>query len=143
MLSVAQNRIIVRASAAYDLIVTWPFMTPPTFHWNMTAIASLASSIGLTQGFPPFDAVHVLFANLMASLVVVWSVLRWRSPTRQLGLYDASARALFAIWQLVAVAGGANPIILAFTAVELLFLILQVLPVAPAADQRRQTIRPQ
>jgi hypothetical protein len=67
----------------------------------------------------------MLLANLLGSVVVVWSLARIVAPTVLLGRLDGVARFLFAAWQIYAVAHGANAIVLGFTAFELLFGVLQ------------------
>ena len=42
MLSENRYLSIVRASAAYDLLVTWPFATPWTFVWLYSQLAGVA-----------------------------------------------------------------------------------------------------
>lgn len=120
---------IVRGSAWYDLLITWPFALPWTFAWLYGQLALAASALGLPGTMPPLDATHMLFANLLGSVVVVWSLARILSPSVQLGRLDALARFLFAAWQIFAVLSGANVVILAFTVFELLFGVLQLLPV--------------
>ncbi len=83
----------VRASAAYDLIATAAFATPWTF-------LLVHQALGRFTPLPPFEPLHVLFANMLGSIVVVWSVLRLRHPEPIYGLYDAVARLLFFSWQL-------------------------------------------
>jgi uncharacterized membrane protein len=73
--------------------------------------------------------IGMLFANLLGSVVVVWSLWRLAQPSRQAGLYDALARTLFATWQLYAVAHGASVLILGFTVFEALFAVAQVWPI--------------
>jgi hypothetical protein len=84
---------IVRASAIYDLLVTAPFATPWTFDLVHKLLGQLAP-------VAPFGPVHVLFANLLGSIVVVWSLLRIRDPQPIYGLYDSLGRALFFTWQV-------------------------------------------
>ncbi|WP_230427142.1 hypothetical protein [Collimonas humicola] len=72
-------------------------------------------------------------ANLLGSVVTIWALLRIRDPQLQFGRYDAAARFLFAVWQIYAVVHGASVIILAFTAMEIVFGILQSMPVRAAA----------
>ena len=119
---------IVRASALYDLIVTAPFVTP----WTLTIVLGLVHDVHLHLGLPgivpTFGPTHLLFAGLMGSVVVVWSLARLRLNVPILGRYDAAARFLFAAWQFFAVATGATPLILIFTAFEVVFGLLQVLP---------------
>lgn len=131
---------VVRASAWYDLIVTIGFATP----WTFAAIHALLSTVaqGLPGTMPPFDAVHMLMANLLGSVVTVWAILRIRDPQIRYGRYDAAARFLFAAWQIYAVMHGASVIVLGFTAVEIAFGIVQALPVAgETAREGRAPIR--
>lgn len=71
----------------------------------------------------------MLLANLLGSVVVVWSFWRLNNPSRRAGVYDAIARALFAVWQLYAISQGATLLILAFTLMEIIFGIAQLIPV--------------
>jgi len=119
---------IVRVSAAYDLIVTAPFMTPWTLTFVLGLIDELSLRLGLASGVPVFGPTHTLFAGLMGSVVVIWSLARLHLRLPILGRYDAAARFLFAAWQIYAVANGATPIILVFTAFEFAFGVLQALP---------------
>ena len=129
---------IVRASAWYDLLVTWPFATPWSFVWLYGNLATLAQTLGLPGTVHPLDATHILFANLLGSVVVVWSLARILSPSLVLGRLDAVARLLFAAWQVHAFLAGANAIVLGFTVFEILFGVLQLLPVEKpsTADQK-------
>lgn len=131
MLSADQNRAIVRASAIYDLIATIGFATPWTAQPTLDLIFSISRSFGLPANVVPFDPLHMLFVNLMGSVVVVWSLVRMTNPTQTLGRFDALARALFTVWQLWAVMRGGPLVILAFTALEIGFGIAQLLPVRP------------
>jgi hypothetical protein len=129
MIDQTQYRNIVRASAWYDLVVTIGFATP----WSFAAVH--ASLLWLTQrwqlagALPPFEPAHMLMANLLGSIVTVWAILRIRDPQQQFGRYDAMARFLFAAWQCYAVAHGASVIILGFTAMEIVFGVLQCMRV--------------
>lgn len=116
---------IVRASGWYDLVVTWPFALPWTFVWLHAQLGAVALALGLPGTLPPLDAMHVLLANLLGSVVVVWSVARIVAPSLLLGRLDGMARFLFAAWQVYAVAQGASGIVLGFTLFELLFGVLQ------------------
>ena len=127
MIDSSKYRSIVRASAGYDLFATAAFATPWTFA-ALHSVLALAAQ-GLAGSFPAFDPTHVLMANLLGSIVVIWAVLRLRDPQQQYGRYDAVGRFLFAAWQIYAVMHGASVIILGFTVLELTFGILQSLPV--------------
>ncbi len=127
MIRPTQYRRIIKASAWYDLIATIGFATPWTFaaiHIMMTIAAQ-----GLPGTFPQFEPAHVLMANLLGSIVTVWAILRIRDPQRQFGRYDAAGRFLFAAWQIYAVMHGASMVILGFTVIEILFGVIQSLPI--------------
>jgi len=130
---------IVRASAWYDLLVTWPFATPWTFVWLYGQLAMLAQTLGLPGTLHPLDATHILLANLLGSVVVVWSLARILSPTIQLGRLDGVARALFALWQIYAFWSGGSAIVLGFTLFEVAFAVLQFWPVAHTAKTTEST----
>ena len=132
MIQASQYRSIVQASAWYDLVVTIGFVTPWTFAAIHTMLTLAAQ--GLPGTFPPFETVHVLMANLLGSIVTIWAILRIRDPQRQFGRYDAAARFLFAAWQMYAVAQGASVIILGFTVGEILFGVVQSLPVTTGSN---------
>lgn len=127
---------LVRVSAAYDLIVTAPFMTPWTLTFVLGLINDLGTWLGFAGGVPVFEPTHMLFAGLMGSVVVIWSLARIRLQLPILGRYDAAARFLFAAWQIFAVANGATPIILVFTAFEFVFGVLQSLPYRAEPESR-------
>ena len=120
---------IVRASAWYDLIITSAFATPWTFIFVYGAMQSTASSLGLHGAMPDLGVTDILFANLLGTVVIVWSVVRLSAPLVRYGKFDAAGRAFFALWQIYAVYSGASTILLAFTFFEILFGVLQALPV--------------
>ena len=125
MLSLPRYLTLVKTSAWYDLLVTWPFATPWTFVWLYAQLGSTALALGLPGVMHPLDATHVLLANLLGSVVVVWSLARLLAPSLMLGRLDGTARILFAAWQIHAFLSGASAIVLAFTAFELLFGVAQ------------------
>lgn len=143
MISAKNNLGIVRASAFYDLIMTAGFMTPWTAAWVFSAYAALSDALALGRPVPVLDVSGMLFANLLGSVVVVWSLWRLTQPSRSVGVYDALARTLFATWQIYAVAQGASFLILGFTIFEVVFAIAQVLPVSrsrPIATRANWTL---
>lgn len=83
---------LVRGSAIYDLVVTAPFATPWTLGLTL-------QTLGQISPLAHFEPAHSLFANLLGSIVVVWSLLRINRPEPIFGLYDTLARALFSLWQ--------------------------------------------
>jgi hypothetical protein len=84
---------------------------------------------------PVFEPTHLLAGNLMGSVVVVWSLARLHLGLPILGRYDAVARALFATWQIYAVATGASPLLLVLTVFEVGFGIAQALPLVAKTEQ--------
>jgi hypothetical protein len=128
MIHPTQYRRIVQASAWYDLVVTIGFATPWTFAAIHTML--LIAAQGLPGGLPHFEPSHVLMANLLGSIVTIWAILRIRDPQLQFGRYDAIGRFLFAAWQIYAVIHGVSMLILGFTLFEILFGVIQSLPVA-------------
>lgn len=120
---------LIRASAWYDIVATAAFATPWTFavlhqQMNATALALGASPL------PAFEPVHMLFANLLGSVVMVWSAVRlWRTQASH-GLFDGIARVLFALWQGFALLKGASILIWPFLIAELGFGVAQLAPIA-------------
>lgn len=113
---------VVFVSALYDLLVTWPFATP----WSARALTDLLRSahegFQLPGASPSLlDPTALLFANLLGSIVVVWSVVRLARPTLALGLADTAGRALFATWMLYALTHGGSPVLVPFLVAEVLF----------------------
>ena len=122
-------RQLVRASGWYDLIVTAAFVTP----WSFAALHGLLSALAQTWNvpgdLPPFEPMHMLMANLLGSIVCVWSVLRIRDPQQIFGRYDAAGRLLFAAWQAYALMQGASQLLVGFLILELMWAVLQLWPI--------------
>jgi len=130
----SQFRRVVRASAAYDLVVTAPFATPWSFAIAFAHLGRVNEALG-GGPLPAFEPMQMLFALLMGSVVLVWSVLRLRGPTQQYGRYDAVARALFSLWMVWAWALTGAPVLLLFILPEAAWAVAQAWPV-------RRTIQP-
>ena len=86
-------------------------------------------ALDLPGELPVFAPMHMLMANLLGSIVCVWSVLRIRDPQQVYGRYDAAGRFLFAAWQLNALLQGGSSLLVVFLVFELAWGIVQVLPV--------------
>jgi len=129
MWTTAQYRRLVQGSAWYDLLVTMAFVTPWSFAALHGVLTALSQALSLPGELPPFEPVHMLMANLLGSIVCVWSVLRIRDPQQVFGRYDAVARFLFSAWQAYALIQGASSILVVFLVFELAWGIAQVLPV--------------
>lgn len=137
MLTLSRYLTIVRASAWYDLLVTWPFALPWTFAWLYAQLTALAVALQLPGVMHPLDATHMLLANLLGSVVVVWSLARILAPTLRMGRLDGLARMLFAIWQVYAFTQGGSTVVLGFTVFELLFGVAQWWPVAQSTTSSK------
>ncbi len=126
--SPAAFRRVVWASALYDLLVTAPFATP----WSLALAWEQLGAVNLALGgpaLPGFAPVQALFALLMGSIVMVWSVLRLRSPEARFGRFDAAGRLLFSLWMAWALAQGGLPLLGLFLVPELAWAVLQAWPV--------------
>lgn len=103
-------RRTVRASALYDLIVTAAFALPFTAPALFDLLGLLHVSVGGAGEVPSAHSVFtVMFANLMGSLVVVWSIYRLTRPTREAGIADTAGRVLFSLGMIAALLRGASP----------------------------------
>jgi hypothetical protein len=84
----------------------------------------------------------MLFACLMGSVVLVWSVLRLRMRDARLGRYDGAARFLFALWMGWTLSATGAPLLWLFVVPEFAWGVAQWLPVArPAAQDCSSTAR--
>lgn len=141
MLNLAQYRAIVRASAYYDLIVTAAFATPWSFALAHTQLSRLNQWLGGTA-LPEFTPFHLLFACLMGSVVLVWSLLRLLHPQSHHGRYDGSARLLFSTWMLWALQATGAPLLWLFIVPELAWGVAQWLPYQRAGQQADAPVTP-
>lgn len=128
MPTLATFRRIVRASAIYDLVLTAPFATPWTLALMLAHLSATNQQLGGAP-LPAFAPFHVLFACLMGSIVLVWSVLRIADPQPRFGRYDAAGRLLFSSWMAWALAVTGEPLIWLFLLPEAAWCAVQCLPV--------------
>ncbi|MGY5104111.1 hypothetical protein [Streptomyces sp. 900105245] len=133
---------LVRTSGWYDLVVTAGFATP----WTYALVHRLLSAAGDAAGLgtmPALTPMQTLYANLMGSVVVVWSLLRVLRPVPEHGLLDGMARVLFSLWQAYALAHGGPAVLWPFLVVEMSFGAAQLLPWAWAirATAGRKSVR--
>ncbi|HCN47415.1 MAG TPA: hypothetical protein DIT18_18570 [Pseudomonas sp.] len=135
MWSQSGYRGLVRASGWYDLLVAAAFVTPWSLMLLHGMLRQLSAQWGLAGDLPEFAPLHGLMANLMGSIVCVWSVLRIRDPQLQFGRYDAVGRLLFATWQGYALMQGATQLLWGTLVMEVLWAILQLWPMQQA-DQK-------
>lgn len=135
--AVATALRIVRASAAYDLVVTIGFALPWLAAATFATLADVHRKLGLTGSLPDADdPFTVLFAGLMGGLVLVWSVVRVVRPSLFVGAADTAARGLFCLGMVVALAEGASTVIVGFLVPEVLWGVVQGGAVAVALRRR-------
>lgn len=127
--STAAFRKIVLTSAAYDLLVTAPFATPWSFAYAYGQLDAINRALG-GSALPAFAPFHVLFACLLGSVVVMWSVLRLSDPQRRFGRFDGMARLLFSTWMIWALVVTGEPLLWLFIVPEMMFCVAQWLPVS-------------
>jgi len=120
---------IVRASAWYDIALTFAFVTPWTFAILVGVLTQLHNGLGLSGQVPVAGVYETLFANFFGTVVIIWSVVRLRMTSVFLGRMDGTGRLLFAAWQVNAILAGASSLILVFLVFEVVMGILQWLPI--------------
>jgi hypothetical protein len=135
ILSAIAFRRIVFGSALYDLLVTAPFATPWTFALTHGQLSAINRGLG-GEALPPFAPFHVLFACLLGSVVLVWSVLRLTDPQRRFGRYDGVARMLFSAWMAWALTQTGAPLLWLFIVPEFAWGVVQWLPAEAARAER-------
>lgn len=127
---------LVRASAAYDLLLTAPFATPWTFAIAHGHLSALNQALGGAP-LPEFGVMHMLFAGLLGSIVVVWSWLRLRDPLPRYATYDGTARFLFSAWfaWTLALGQGSLPLVWLFIVPEFAWGVVQWYAVPPLSKK--------
>ena len=122
---------VVRASALYDIVVTVALVMPWTQALAHGAMSGLNEALGGAP-LPPFAPFHMFIAGLLGSVVTVWSVLRLRRPSLELGRYDGMARFLFSAWMAYTLAQGGAPLLWLLLAPEAAWGVVQWWPVRPS-----------
>ncbi|MBV6324718.1 hypothetical protein [Duganella violaceipulchra] len=135
MLASSTFRKIVLGSAIYDLIVTAPFATPWSFAYARTQLDDINRLLG-GAALPAFEPFHVLFACLLGSVVLVWSLLRISDPQQRFGRFDGLARLLFSTWMTWTLAVTGAPLLWLFIVPEMAFCVAQWLPVRSPPESR-------
>lgn len=128
MLSQPTFHRIFRASAFYDLVVSAPFALAPGVWAIWAGLNALTNAMGL-QPLPPLDSHGMMFANFFGSIVTLWSLLRLKLNADWLARWDAMGRVSFSVAMMVALTHGASPVLWPMLVLEILWGILQLLPV--------------
>jgi hypothetical protein len=104
-----------RWGAMYDLVASIAFVTPWTASWMLNLIGSSVSGTS-----------SLMLATLFGTVVVMWSVVRWRRPEPLLIGADTVGRALFSIWFGWALWQGATPVLVLFLVLEVFWGVAQL-----------------
>ncbi|MFS8098583.1 hypothetical protein LFM09_15740 [Lentzea alba] len=104
-----------KAGAMYDLVASIAFVTPWTASWMFNLI-----------GAPVSGTPSLMVATLFGTVVVMWSVVRWRRPEPLLIAVDTVGRALFSVWFAWALWQGATPVLAGFLVLELFWGVAQL-----------------
>ena len=91
---------VVRVSAIYDVLMTFPFAFPVLAAWSINLLTEMHTQYSFSGSIPIFLPMHLFFVNLMGSVVLVWSAIRIYTAEPILGLYDSFARFLFSFAML-------------------------------------------
>jgi hypothetical protein len=135
MLAPSTFRKIVLGSAIYDLLVTAPFATPWSFAYAHAQLDSINQQLG-GAALPAFAPFHMLFACLLGSVVLVWSLLRVSDPQQRFGRFDGVARLLFSTWMIWTLVVTGAPLLWLFIVPELAWGVAQWLPVRSPPGSR-------
>ncbi len=118
---------LVRASALYDVILSFAFALPVVAGLKIDLLHRIHDSMQLNGSFPSFEPLHLLFVNFFGMVVMVWSVLRLYNPIPLYGLADGIGRLLFTVAMLNALfVFGASQIIWLFWVPELAWGLAQI-----------------
>lgn len=79
----------------------------------------------INSRLPKFDAVSLMFVNIMGVLGVIWALARIGSPNDDLSRLDAMGRIIVAALIIHAITWGATPLLWVFVGTELIGSALQ------------------
>lgn len=114
-----QDLRIVRGFGVYHALAIVPFAVPIVSNFVWKSLGSIHNGLGLSGVWPAASATQMLFVNLFGTLAFVWSLLRIRQPTRQLGRYEGWAMLAFSAIVIYHVINGASPLWLIIPLVDL------------------------
>jgi len=89
------------AGGIYDILILLPFAIPGVVELIFTFINKIHDNFALTGTLPEFTPFHFMFVNIMATITIVWAVIRIRSPIHLYACYDTVARILIAVNMLI------------------------------------------
>ncbi len=116
------------ASAIYDYIAVGIFAFPVIAAWHLGVnLQGIHQALEFTGGYPAFDPLHLLFANLFGGFAIMWSTLRIVKKLPVFGLCDGLLRVYYATLMLLyVVVWKTSAILSVFIAVELFWGVWQL-----------------
>ena len=111
-----------------------PFALPTVSYWVIGLIYRADQMMEINSYIPRFDAVSLMFVNIMGILGVIWALARIGSPNEDLARLDALGRIIVAALIIHAITWGATPILWGFVATELIGSALQFRRRASSGD---------
>ena len=127
------------AGGLYDVLITGGFATPWTAAFILGLLATAQETAGLPgDPMPSFDVSHLLFVTLFGVVVTMWGVVRVLRPTALLTAVDTVGRAVFSLYFLWALLQGHSTVIVAFLALELIWLVIQAMGIRKALRLDRE-----
>lgn len=95
--------LVIRACAAFDLVVTGLFALPFSARVFVATLYALDRALGGNLATPQLSELGAFFTNLAGILGVLWALVRLARPERFLARADALARCAVAaliVWYL-------------------------------------------
>lgn len=118
---------VIRGVAIYDIVATAGMAVPGLSVVTIGLFRQLHESLGLAGEFPEFGPMHHTFVNCVGIVVIAFSLIRIRTPTRFPTLCDCGARLAVATAILFhTFGGGMSRVFLAFVFTELGGLLLNL-----------------
>ena len=122
---------IIRASGIYDVVLLLPFAVPVAASWIIKKLGVINDLLSLPGTIPELSPFALLFVNMMATLAIMYSVLRIRQPNRLYGGYDVVARLLMATLIFIyLIAFEIAAVMWGFLIVEIMWAILQYIAIS-------------
>ncbi len=126
-ISASSYRSIIKASGLYDALLMLPFAIPGLVVFVFQLIIHIHLSFSLSGFIPDFSPFHLLFVNIMASVSIVWAVLRITTPQPCYALYDSIMRFIIACLMMFYIQKyDVTQLMYLFLFAELIWAILQL-----------------
>lgn len=111
---------VIRGVAVYDIVATAGLAVPGLSVLTLGLFRQVHQALGLAGDFPEFGAMHHTFVNCVGIVVIAFSLIRIRTPSRFPTLCDCGARLAVATTILFhTYVGGMSRVFLVFVCSEL------------------------